>query len=168
MTGMFAGRIDSQRRRGRGAAVNPAGRFERLRVEPVDDGWEIEEELPPIRTQVTVDRSRSVLVRNTSPDVPFDRSLNPYRGCEHGCTYCYARPSHAQLGLSPGLDFETRLVAKPDAPKLLEAALRKPGYQVAPIAIGTNTDPYQPIEKTWRSEERRVGKECRSRWSPYH
>ena len=150
MTVLFAGRIDSQRRRGRGAAVNPAGRFERLRVEPVDDGWEIEEELPPLKTEVAVDRSRSVLVRNTSPDVPFDRSLNPYRGCEHGCTYCYARPSHAQLGLSPGLDFETRLVAKPDAPRLLEAALRKPGYRVAPIAIGTNTDPYQPIEKTWR------------------
>jgi len=146
--------IDRQRqpreRRGRGAAVNPVGRFERLRAEPVDDGWEIEEDLPPLRTEVAVDRSRSVIVRNTSPDVPFDRSVNPYRGCEHGCTYCYARPSHAQLGLSPGLDFETRLVAKPDAPRLLEAALRKPGYRVAPIAIGTNTDPYQPIEKTWR------------------
>ncbi len=150
MTSLLANRIDSRRRRGRGAAVNPAGRFERLRTEPVDDGWEIEEDLPPVRTQVTIDRSRSVLVRNTSPDLPFDRSLNPYRGCEHGCTYCYARPSHAQLGLSPGLDFETRLVAKPDAPRLLEAALRKPGYRVAPIAIGTNTDPYQPIEKTWR------------------
>jgi DNA repair photolyase len=150
MTGLFAESIDSRRRRGRGAAVNPAGRFERLRAEPVDDGWEIEEELAPVRTRVTVDRSRSVLVRNTSPDVPFDRSLNPYRGCEHGCTYCYARPSHAFLGLSPGLDFETRLVAKPDAPRLLEAAIRKPGYRVAPIAIGTNTDPYQPIEKTWR------------------
>jgi DNA repair photolyase len=145
--------IDSQRRpreyRGRGAAVNPAGRFERLHSEPVDDGWALDEDLPPLRTQVAVDRSRSVLVRNTSPDLPFDRSVNPYRGCEHGCTYCYARPSHAQLGLSPGLDFETRLVAKPDAPRLLEAAIRKPGYQVAPIAIGTNTDPYQPIEKTW-------------------
>jgi len=143
--------IDRQRqpreRRGRGAAVNPVGRFERLRAEPVDDGWEIEEDLPPLRTEVAVDRSRSVIVRNTSPDVPFDRSVNPYRGCEHGCTYCYARPSHAQLGLSPGLDFETRLVAKPDAPRLLEAALRKPGYRVAPIAIGTNTDPYQPAEK---------------------
>ncbi len=150
MPGLFSERIDSQRRRGRGAAVNPAGRFERLRAERVHDGWEIEEELPPLKTEVAVDRSRSVLVRNTSPDVPFDRSLNPFRGCEHGCTYCYARPSHAQLGLSPGLDFETRLVAKPDAPRLLEVALRKPGYQVAPIAIGTNTDPYQPIEKTWR------------------
>jgi DNA repair photolyase len=143
-------RIESQRRRGRGAAVNPTGRFERLRAERVDDGWEIEEELAPIRTEVAVDSSRSVLVRNTSPDLPFDRSVNPYRGCEHGCTYCFARPSHAQLGLSPGLDFETRLVAKPEAPRLLEAAIRRPGYRVAPIAIGTNTDPYQPIEKEWR------------------
>ncbi len=150
MPGPVTERIDRQRRRGRGAAVNPAGRFERLRAERFDDGWEAEEELPPSRTQVAVDSSRSVLVRNTSPDVPFDRSVNPYRGCEHGCTYCYARPSHAQLGLSPGLDFETRLVAKPDAPKLLEAAIRKPGYKAAPIAIGTNTDPYQPIEKKWR------------------
>jgi len=145
--------IDIRRRsgeyRGRGATVNPAGRFERLHAERIDDGWETEDELPPIRTEVAVDRSRSVLVRNTSPDLPFDRSVNPYRGCEHGCTYCFARPSHAQLGLSPGLDFETRLVAKPDAPRLLEAAIRKPGYQVAPIAIGTNTDPYQPIEKSW-------------------
>jgi DNA repair photolyase len=150
MAAPFPDQIDSQRRRGRGAAVNPAGRFERLHAESVDDGWELDEELPPIRTEVAIDSSRSVLVRNTSPDVPFDRSVNPYRGCEHGCTYCYARPSHAQLGLSPGLDFETRLVAKPDAPRLLEAAIRKPGYKVAPIAIGTNTDPYQPIEKTWR------------------
>ena len=154
MTDPLADYIESQRRpleyRGRGAAVNPTGRFERLRAERIDDGWEIEEDLPPIRTQVAVDHSRSILVRNISPDLPFDRSVNPYRGCEHGCTYCYARPSHAQLGLSPGLDFETRLVAKPDAARLLEATIRKPGYQVAPIAIGTNTDPYQPIEKTWR------------------
>ena len=143
-------RLDSQRRRGRGAAVNPTGRFERLHGEPVDDGWDMAEDLAPLRTEVTVDRSRTILARNTSPDLPFDRSINPYRGCEHGCTYCYARPSHAHLGLSPGLDFETRLVAKPGAPGLLEAALRKPGYRVAPIAIGTNTDPYQPVEKEWR------------------
>jgi DNA repair photolyase len=153
MADFFDENTDSQSQprlhRGRGAAVNPAGRFEKLHSESIDDGWDIEEELPPLRTQVAVERSRSVLVRNTSPDIPFDRSVNPYRGCEHGCTYCYARPSHARLGLSPGLDFETRLVAKPDAPGLLEAALRKPGYKVAPIAIGTNTDPYQPIEKTW-------------------
>jgi DNA repair photolyase len=143
-------RIDSQRRRGRGAAVNPAGRYERYRTERCDDGWEEDEALPPLKTEVTVDRSRSVLVRNSSPDVPFDRSINPYRGCEHGCTYCFARPSHAQLGLSPGLDFETRLVVKPEAPRLLAAALRRPGYAPAPIAIGTNTDPYQPVEKRWR------------------
>jgi DNA repair photolyase len=149
MPAPFVDRIDSQRRRGRGAAVNPAGRFEQLRAERFDDGWDIEEELPPLRTEVAIDNSRTILTRNTSPDLPFDRSVNPYRGCEHGCTYCYARPSHAQLGLSPGLDFETRLVAKPEAPRLLEQALRKPGYKVAPIAIGTNTDPYQPIEKKW-------------------
>jgi len=146
----FADRIDSTRRRGRGAAANPSGRFERLQTESFQDGWEIEEELPPLKTEVAIDATRSVLTRNSSPDVPFDRSVNPYRGCEHGCVYCYARPSHAQLGLSPGLDFETRLTAKPEAPRLLEAALRKPGYRAAPIAIGTNTDPYQPIEKRWR------------------
>ena len=143
-------RPGSPRQRGRGAAVNPAGRFERFQGEPTDDGWDIADEQPPLRTEVTVDRSRTILARNTSPDIPFDRSINPYRGCEHGCAYCYARPSHAQLGLSPGLDFETRLIAKPNAPSLLEAALRKPGYRAAPIAIGTNTDPYQPIEKQWR------------------
>ena len=143
-------RIDSQRRRGRGAAVNPTGRHERLTTESFDDGWDVDEDLPPLRTEVSIDASRSVLVRVTSPDLPFERSVNPYRGCEHGCTYCYARPSHAQLGLSPGLDFETRLTAKPDAPRLLEAALRRPGYVPAPIAIGTNTDPYQPVEKKWR------------------
>ncbi|HSG55117.1 MAG TPA: radical SAM protein, partial [Paracoccaceae bacterium] len=153
MTSLFphpAGIGSPAPQRGRGAAVNPAGRYERHSAERFDDGWEMAEDLPPLRTQVAVDRSRSVLVRNSSPDVPFDRSVNPYRGCEHGCTYCFARPSHAQLGLSPGLDFETRLTAKPDAPRLLEAALRKPGYAVAPIALGTNTDPYQPIEKQWR------------------
>ncbi|MEM6946296.1 MAG: PA0069 family radical SAM protein, partial [Pseudomonadota bacterium] len=105
---------------------------------------------PPAATTVSIDRSRSVLTRNTSPDVPFDRSVNPYRGCEHGCVYCFARPSHAQLGFSPGLDFETQLVVKPEAPALLEKALRKPRYSVAPIAIGTNTDPYQPIEREYR------------------
>ncbi len=145
-----ATRIDGSRRRGRGAAVNPPGRFERLRAEPCHDGWEIDDALPPLRTEVAIDASRSVLTRNSSPDLPFDRSVNPYRGCEHGCVYCYARPSHAQLGLSPGLDFETRLTAKPEAPRLLAAALGKSGYRVAPIAIGTNTDPYQPVEKRWR------------------
>ena len=150
----IAARIDPERRRGRGAALNPPGRFERLQAAPADDGWghpdSTEDDLPPLRTMVAFDSSRTVLTRNTSPDLPFDRSVNPYRGCEHGCTYCYARPSHAQLGLSPGLDFETRLVAKPEAPRLLADALSKPGYKVAPIAIGTNTDPYQPIEKKLR------------------
>ncbi len=148
--GPYADRLAPDLRRGRGAAVNPAGRFERHAREAFDDGWESEDDPPPLRTEVAVDASRSVLVRNSSPDVPFDRSVNPYRGCEHGCVYCFARPTHAQLGLSPGLDFETRLTAKPDAPRLLEAALRKPGYRVAPIALGTNTDPYQPVERRWR------------------
>ena len=142
--------IPQERRRGRGAGANPANRYDKLHAQAADDGWDIAEDLPPIRTEITVDASRSIIARNSSPDIPFDRSVNPYRGCEHGCIYCYARPSHAQLGLSPGLDFETRLVVKPRAAELLAEALAKPGYRVAPIAIGTNTDPYQPIEKTHR------------------
>ena len=105
---------------------------------------------PPLRTTVTVERPKTILTRNASPDVPFDRSINAYRGCEHGCIYCFARPSHAFHDLSPGLDFESRLFAKPDAPDLLRAELAKPGYRCAPIAMGTNTDPYQPIEREWR------------------
>ncbi|MEL6476473.1 MAG: PA0069 family radical SAM protein [Pseudomonadota bacterium] len=135
---------------GRGATQNTANRFEKTRTERCHDGWEDAAEQRPLRTQLSIDRSRSIIARNTSPDVPFDRSVNPYRGCEHGCTYCFARPSHAQLGYSPGLDFETRLVVKPNAAELLERALRKPGYEVKPIAIGTNTDPYQPIERDHR------------------
>ncbi|MEO0821381.1 MAG: radical SAM protein, partial [Pseudomonadota bacterium] len=146
---LFTERLPEASRRGRGAASNPTGRFERFAAERVDDGWEGEAEAPR-RTTVLVDASRSILTRNTSPDVPFDRSVNPYRGCEHGCIYCFARPSHAQLGLSPGLDFETRLVVKPRAAELLETALRRPGYRCRPIAIGTNTDPYQPIEREHR------------------
>ncbi len=142
-------RIERERRRGRGAALNMPSRYDRQAAEPVDDGWE-REAPEPTRTRVSLDTSRTILTRNASPDIPFDRSVNPYRGCEHGCTYCYARPSHAQLGLSPGLDFETELIAKPRAAELLAEALRRPGYSVAPIAIGTNTDPYQPIEKTHR------------------
>lgn len=135
----------------RGARSNPTPRFDRLSAEAVDDGWDLaEEEAPDPRTTIHVERARSILSRNDSPDIPFDRSVNPYRGCGHGCVYCFARPSHAYLDLSPGLDFETRLTAKPDAPALLEAALRKPGYRPAPIAFGTNTDPYQPIEREWR------------------
>src|SRR6056297_4301085 len=136
----------STRARGRGAASNRSGRFERHAREAVHDGWETDQDLPPLRTEVGVERPRSVVTRNTSPDVGFDRSINPYRGCEHGCIYCFARPSHAWLGLSPGLDFETQLIARPGIAEVLEAELRKPRYQPATIAIGTNTDPYQPIE----------------------
>jgi DNA repair photolyase len=132
--------------RARAALSNAAGRFERHGREAVDDGWDLPEDLPPLRTEVSVERPRSAITRNTSPDLSFDRSINPYRGCEHGCIYCFARPSHAFLGLSPGLDFETRLIARPDIARVLEAELRKPRYVPAPIAIGTNTDPYQPVE----------------------
>jgi DNA repair photolyase len=138
------------RGRGRGAVSNRAGRFERHAREAAEDGWDIPEDLPPLRTEVRVERPRSVITRNTSPDVPFDRSINPYRGCEHGCIYCFARPTHAYLGWSPGLDFETRLVARPEAPEVLARELTRKGYVPAPIAIGTNTDPYQPMEKDWR------------------
>lgn len=138
------------RLRARGAAQNPAGRFEPYARAAEPDGWDIPEEERLLRTEVTVERPRSVISRNDSPDIPFDRSLNPYRGCEHGCIYCFARPSHGYLGMSAGLDFETRLVAKPSAPDLLARELSRPGYRPAPLAIGTNTDPYQPIEKQWR------------------
>jgi DNA repair photolyase len=143
-------RIEVVRRRGRGAGLNPTGRFEPLRRETFDDGWETLEELPPFKTDVQVEKPRTAITRNTSPDIPFDRSINPYRGCEHGCIYCFARPTHAYMGFSAGLDFESKLFAKPDAPKLLERELAKPGYKPRVIAIGTNTDPYQPIEKEWR------------------
>ncbi|MBP1850411.1 PA0069 family radical SAM protein [Rhizobium halophytocola] len=143
-------RIDVGRRRGRGAGLNPSGRFESSERVAFDDGWQSLEDLPALKTEVQVERPRSVITRNESPDIPFDRSINPYRGCEHGCIYCFARPSHAYMGLSAGLDFETRLFAKPDAAKLLERELAKPGYKPRTIAIGTNTDPYQPIEREWR------------------
>ena len=138
---------DPRPRRARGANSNVSGRFETHERIAVEDGWDITEDRPLLRTEFHIDASRSVLVRNTSPDVPFDLSLNPYRGCEHGCIYCFARPSHAFLGLSPGLDFETRILVKPDAPALLKKALARPGYRPATIALGTNTDPYQPVEK---------------------
>ncbi len=150
---MIAGsglRIEIDRRRGRGAAINSSGRFEPVSRELEDDGWNSLEELPAFKTEVQIEKPRSIISRNDSPDLVFDRSVNPYRGCEHGCIYCFARPTHAYMGLSPGLDFEARLFAKPDAAKLLERELAKPGYKVRPIAIGTNTDPYQPIEKEWR------------------
>ncbi|MFN7009418.1 MAG: PA0069 family radical SAM protein [Allorhizobium sp.] len=143
-------RIDVDRRRGRAAGMNPAGRFEPQERVSFDDGWESLEDLAAFRTEVQVERPRSVITRNESPDIPFDRSINPYRGCEHGCIYCFARPTHGFMGLSAGLDFEAKLFAKPDAPKLLERELAKPGYKPRTIAIGTNTDPYQPIEREWR------------------
>jgi DNA repair photolyase len=137
--------------KGRGTASNAVGRFEQLGREDFDDGWgESDDETPPLRTEVTIDTARSIISYNTSPDIPYDRSINAYRGCEHGCVYCYARPSHAYLGLSPGLDFESRLFVKPDAAALLRAELAKPGYLCAPIALGSNTDPYQPIEREYR------------------
>jgi DNA repair photolyase len=144
-------RIPDQAIKGRGAISNRTGRYEPTTRERVDDGWALppEEETRP-DTRVLKDTSRTVIARNNSPDVGFDRSINPYRGCEHGCIYCFARPTHAYLGLSPGLDFETRILTKPDAGKLLEQELAKPGYRPAVIAMGTNTDPYQPLEKKLR------------------
>lgn len=143
-------RIEIDRRRGRGAGLNPSGRFETQERVAFDDGWQTLEEMPPFKTEVQVEKPRTVITRNESPDIPFDRSINPYRGCEHGCIYCFARPTHGYMGLSAGLDFEAKLFAKPDAARLLERELSKPGYKVKPIAIGTNTDPYQPIEREWR------------------
>src|SRR5262252_5479877 len=135
-------------RKGRGAASNDSGRFEAERRMPFDDGWHSADEEPaPLTTTLTVDSTRTIIARNDSPDIGFDRSINPYRGCEHGCIYCYARPSHAYLGLSPGLDFESRLFYKPDAATLLNSELRKKGYSCRPLALGSNTDPYQPVER---------------------
>ncbi|MHA6344125.1 PA0069 family radical SAM protein [Roseivivax sp. CAU 1761] len=143
----FQTSVDPEQSRARGAASRDAGRFERYSRADFADGWDIAEAVPPLRTEIAEERPRSVLTYVRSPDIPFDRSINPYRGCEHGCIYCFARPSHAYLGLSPGLDFETRLVARPEAPAVLARELRRRGYIVAPVAIGTNTDPYQPIER---------------------
>ena len=143
-------RIEIDRRRGRGAGINPGGRFEPIQRESFDDGWQTLEDLPEFKTEVQVEKPRTIISRNESPDIPFDRSINPYRGCEHGCIYCFARPTHSYMGLSAGLDFEAKLFAKPDAAKLLERELSKPGYKPRTIAIGTNTDPYQPIEREWR------------------
>ena len=139
--------VDGERRRGRGSVSNASGRFEPLMRTILDDGWQSIGELPPFKTDVTVEKPKTIITRNVSPDLEFDRSINPYRGCEHGCIYCYARPTHAYMGLSPGLDFETRLFAKEGAAELLERELSAPGYQPRMIAIGTNTDPYQPIER---------------------
>ena len=135
-------------RRGRAATSNETNRFEKEKRTDFDDGWEFLEERANLKTEYIVDRSKTILSKNSSPDVPFDRSINPYRGCEHGCIYCFARPTHAYLGYSPGLDFESRILFKPNAVALLNEALARPGYKVKPIAFGTNTDPYQPAEKT--------------------
>lgn len=150
--------------RGRGATFNPGNRFRRETREACDDGWatstlasdDTSDTIPgdaparQLRTTVTLQQSRTIISRNDSPDIPFTQSINPYQGCEHGCIYCYARPSHAYLDLSPGLDFETRLFAKPNAAALLRAELARPGYACDPITLGSNTDPYQPIEREWK------------------
>ncbi|MEO3386156.1 PA0069 family radical SAM protein [Mesorhizobium sp. CAU 1741] len=143
-------RVGFDRRRGRAAGINPSGRYEPISRHVFDDGWSTLEELPPFKTEVQVEKPRTIITRNSSPDISFDRSINPYRGCEHGCVYCFARPTHAYMGMSPGLDFESKLFAKPDAARLLERELAKPGYEPRTIAIGTNTDPYQPVERQWR------------------
>ncbi len=132
--------------KGRGALSNDVGRFERHHRDQIDDGWALISDDDTLRTEVSFEQPRKMISYNRSPDLPFDRSINPYRGCEHGCVYCFARPTHAFLGLSAGLDFETRLVARPTAAEVLQYELAKSTYKVAPIAIGTNTDPYQPIE----------------------
>lgn len=137
----------SSRRRGRGAGLNTSGRHEPVQRVEFNDGWDIHDEINPIKTEVQAEISKSVITRNQSPDIPFDRSINTYRGCEHGCVYCYARPTHANMGLSPGIDFESRLFAKKNVAAILERELSHPNYKPAPIAIGTNTDPYQPIER---------------------
>lgn len=139
-------------RKGRGAAINPEGRFEQIAREVVDDGWDTapDDDLPALKTHVTIEHAKTIISRNVSPDVPFTQSINPYRGCEHGCIYCYARPSHAYLNLSPGVDFETQLFAKVNAAGLLRAELAKPGYRCELISLGANTDPYQPIEREYK------------------
>lgn len=138
--------IPKERRLARGALSNQTGRYD-LERKSEHDGWDIEEELPPFRTEILKQNAKTIITRNTSPDLPFDRSLNPYRGCEHGCIYCFARPTHCYLGFSAGLDFETKIIARPNAAALLDQELRRKSYCVDTIAIGTNTDPYQPAEK---------------------
>ena len=142
---------DGRALRGRGARTNASGRYERETRVLLDDGWTQEDEgPPPLKTEVLKDSSRTIITHNRSPDISFDRSINPYKGCEHGCVYCFARPTHAWLGLSPGADFESRIFAKPNAAELLARELSAPGYVPKVIAMGTNTDPYQPIERELR------------------
>ena len=151
--------VPPEARKGRGSTVNPSGRFERYRREAFTDDWSnpgcrdgggTDYVPPPIRTEVGVDATKTIIAYNASPDIGFDRSINPYRGCEHGCVYCFARPTHSYFGLSAGLDFETKLFAKPEAARLLEAELAAPKYVCQPIAMGTNTDPYQPVERSFK------------------
>ncbi|WP_424363860.1 PA0069 family radical SAM protein [Methylocystis parvus] len=142
--------VDSERRRGRGALSKRSGRYEKENREEIDDGWGSLEALDALKTNVHVEKPRTIVTRNDSPDIGFDRSINPYRGCEHGCVYCFARPTHAYMGLSPGLDFETEIFVKEGAAQLLERELSAPKYTPKVIAIGTNTDPYQPLEKRHR------------------
>ena len=151
-----AGRLSAldHQTRGRGAKLNMTGRFERYNRSLFDDGWQSLEDLPPFRTEVFEESPKTIITRNESPDISFDRSINPYRGCEHGCAYCYARPTHAYMGLSPGLDFESKLFAKPNAAELLRAELLAKDYKPRTIAIGTNTDAYQPIERSHRITRR--------------
>jgi DNA repair photolyase len=138
-------------RKGRGAGINPEGRFENVKREAFDDGWNTPHgELPPLKTHVTEENAKSIIAHNDSPDIPFTQSINPYQGCEHGCVYCYARPSHAYRNLSPGIDFETRLFAKINAAELLRGELSRPAYKCAVISLGANTDPYQPIEREYK------------------
>src|SRR3569623_2175252 len=155
LTGLLGVVVDHERRKGRGAQSNASGRFESHARIAFDDGWRSLEALPPFKTTEQVDQTRKIITRNQSPDIGFDRSTNPYRGCEHGCVYCFARPTHAYHDLSPGLDFESKLFAKPTAPALLREELSKRSYVCRPIAFGTTTDPYQPIEA-----QRRITREC--------
>lgn len=140
----------SERMKGRGTPMRVDARYLEYSREAADDGWERPEPERRVQTRVTAEHPRTIITRNRSPDIPFEASINPYRGCEHGCIYCYARPTHAYLDLSPGIDFESRLFAKPDAAALLRHELSRPGYRCTPIALGANTDPYQPIEREWR------------------
>ena len=143
--------VHPEARRGRGAVSNAAGRYESTGRVAVDDGWDnLDLPSPPLKTQMIKDSTRTIIARNSSPDISFDRSINPYRGCEHGCTYCFARPTHAYLGMSPGLDFESKILYKPEAAALLEKELRAPGYTCRTMAMGTNTDPYQPAERQYK------------------
>jgi DNA repair photolyase len=142
--------IDAERRRGRGALSKRSGRFEKETREEADDGWGSLESLAALKTNFHIEKPRTIITRNDSPDISFDRSINPYRGCEHGCVYCFARPTHAYMGFSPGLDFETEIFVKDGAAQLLERELSAPRYVPKTIAIGTNTDPYQPAEKSHR------------------